>query len=81
MIDGKELMRRREAAKLSQKDLGEMIGVTRNAINRMEAETMDPSLAVAATIAHVLGCRVDDLLLCRENKPKGKRVSKEVPAS
>lgn len=80
MIDGKELARRRRAKNLSQEDLANMVSVTRNAVNRMEAETKDPSLATAAMIAYVLGCRVDDLLLCREDAPKGKW-TKDVPAS
>lgn len=80
MIDGKELARRRKAKNLSQQELADRVSITRNAVNRMEAETKDPSLATAATIACVLGCRVDDLLLCRENAPKKKQI-KEVSAS
>lgn len=80
MIDGKELARRRKAKNLSQQELADRVSITRNAVNRMEAETKDPSLATAATIAYVLGCRVDDLLLCRESAPKKKQI-KEVSAS
>ena len=78
MIDGKELMRRRKAKNLSQESLANMVGVTRNAVNRMEAETKDPSLATAAMLADALGCMIDDLILPSH---RAKKARKDIPAS
>lgn len=73
MIDGAEMKRRREELRLSQRELGERIGTTQNAISRAETGTKDLSVALLATIAYIFGCGVDDLLLCRDELRKAKR--------
>lgn len=46
---------------LSQEKLAIATGVTRQTINAIEAAKYDPSLALAFSLAKVLGTTVDDL--------------------
>lgn len=62
MIDGKKLRDLREAANISQVELAEAVGVTQPCIQRAENGTKDLSLAVAASVARVLGCKIDDFV-------------------
>ena len=62
MIDGKKFKRYRKAAGLSIPQLAERLGMTRQAMWRIENEMKDPSLATAALIAHEMNCKVDDFL-------------------
>lgn len=50
------LLERREAAGLSQKELGEMVGLTQQAIGHYEAGRRKLSVQIAQKIAKVLGC-------------------------
>lgn len=52
--------------RLSQADLGEKVGVSRQAINAVETEKHDPSLALAFKIAEVFEVKVEDVF-----DPKG----------
>ncbi|ELZ57377.1 MULTISPECIES: helix-turn-helix transcriptional regulator [unclassified Haloferax] len=52
---------RREAADLSQGELAEAVGVTRQTINAIERERYDPSLELAFKLAAYFDCRVEDL--------------------
>lgn len=45
----------------SQADLGEQIGVSRQAVNAIETGKHDPSLLLAFRIAHVFGARLEDI--------------------
>lgn len=47
---------------LSQKQLAEATSVTKGMIARIEIDDRVPPLLLAARIADVLGCTVDDLL-------------------
>ena len=51
----------REEAGLSQADLAEAVGVSRQTINAIERERYDPSLALAFDLADFFDCRVEDL--------------------
>ncbi len=51
----------RRDAGWSQAELGERIGVSRQAINAIETEKHDPSLALAFKLAHVFTKRVEDI--------------------
>ncbi|SFB83427.1 transcriptional regulator, XRE family [Halobiforma haloterrestris] len=52
---------RREAAGLSQGELAEEVGVTRQTINAIERERYDPSLELAFELADHFDCRIEDL--------------------
>jgi len=46
---------------MTQQDLAERIGVTRQTVNAIEAGKYSPSLEVAFRIAEVFGVRVDEV--------------------
>lgn len=56
-----EVRERRERAEMSQADLAEAVGVTRQTINAIERERYDPSLELAFTLAAYFDCRIEDL--------------------
>ncbi|KAA5804603.1 helix-turn-helix transcriptional regulator [Alkalicaulis satelles] len=45
----------------SQAELGERVGVSRQAINAVETGKHDPSLALAFKIAEAFGLRIEDI--------------------
>src|SRR5688572_15841278 len=51
----------RQLLRLSQKQLADMAGITRQAICAVEASQYSPSTSVALKLAQVLRCRVEDL--------------------
>ena len=55
------IRRRRHSAGLSQKALGQLVGVTRQALIAIEAGRQVPSTLVSLRLAAALGCRVEDL--------------------
>lgn len=59
-LDNRLRARRLERG-LSQRDLAERAGVTRQAISSIEAGAATASVAVALRLARALGCRVEDL--------------------
>ncbi|MCH7873666.1 MAG: helix-turn-helix transcriptional regulator [Gemmatimonadetes bacterium] len=52
---------RREEEGLSQGELAEAVGVTRQTINAIERERYDPSLELAFELAAHFRCRIEDL--------------------
>ena len=52
---------RREEEGLSQGELAEAVGVTRQTINAIERERYDPSLELAFELAAHFQCRIEDL--------------------
>lgn len=52
-----DLLRRREAAGLSQGELAEAVGVTRQTISAIERDRYDPSLELAAHFE----CTIEDI--------------------
>ncbi|HEX2275796.1 MAG TPA: helix-turn-helix transcriptional regulator [Candidatus Tectomicrobia bacterium] len=52
---------RRQAAGLSQQELARRCGLTRQAVNAIEAGHYVPSTLVALRLAMALGCRVEEL--------------------
>lgn len=56
-----ELKIHRERADLSQADLADAVGVSRQTINAIERERYDPSLELAFELASYFDCQVEDL--------------------
>lgn len=56
-----DLRERREKAELSQADLAEGVGVTRQTINAIERERYDPSLELAFTLAEYFECSIEEI--------------------
>ena len=52
---------KRQTLRLSQKQLADLAGITRQAICAVEANQYSPSTSVALKLAQVLRCRVEDL--------------------
>ena len=56
-----DVRERREAEGLSQGELAEAVGVSRQTINAIERDRYDPSLELAFALADHFDCRVEDL--------------------
>ena len=56
-----DIRRLREAAAMTQADLGERVGATRQTIIAIEAEKYAPSLELAFKLARAFERRVDDV--------------------
>lgn len=52
---------RRAKRDLSQAQLAEAVGVSRQTINAIERERYDPSLELAFKLAAYFGCRIEDV--------------------
>ncbi|WP_428387876.1 helix-turn-helix transcriptional regulator [Mucisphaera sp.] len=50
-----------QADEMTQQDLANRVGVSRQTVNAIEAAKYSPSLEVAFQIAAVFGCSVDDV--------------------
>ena len=61
-MDGKKLRDKMTEKKMTQKMLGDRVGVSQQMITRIVTGSKQPSLALAKEIANVLGCTVDELL-------------------
>lgn len=59
-----------EHGEMTQQDLAERIGVTRQTVNAIETEKYSPSLEVAFRIAEVFGVRVDEVFQCGSGSRK-----------
>jgi molybdate-binding protein/DNA-binding XRE family transcriptional regulator len=55
------LRERRQAMALSQRQLADLAGITRQAISALEANQYSPATSVALQLARALHCRVEDL--------------------
>ena len=57
---------KRQALALSQKQLAEMAGITRQAVSALEANQYSPATSVALQLARSLRCRVEDLFSIKQ---------------
>jgi molybdate-binding protein/DNA-binding XRE family transcriptional regulator len=64
------LRQRRQAAGLSQQELARRCGLTRQAINAIEAGQYVPNTLVALRLARTLGCRVEELFRLKEPRAR-----------
>jgi len=60
----------REKRGLTQKELGEYVGVSRQAINAIETGKFDPSIWLAYDLAKFFGVTIEELFLFREEDRK-----------
>lgn len=56
-----DLSNRREDEGLSQGDLAEAVGVTRQTINAIERDRYDPSIELAFKLAAHFDCTIEDI--------------------
>ena len=62
----------REAFGLTQEQLGELIGVSRQAINSIETEKYEPSIWLAYDISKVFHESIEDIFLFEESERKSR---------
>jgi putative transcriptional regulator len=58
-----ELRVLRAVRNITQAELAEKLGVSRQTVNAIETEKYDPSLPLAFKIAKVFKCRIEDVFL------------------
>jgi putative transcriptional regulator len=56
-----ELRVRRAMHRMTQAELAERLGVSRQTVNAIETEKYDPSLPLAFKIADTFQCRIEDV--------------------
>lgn len=54
---------------LTQQDVAEAVGVSRQTINAIERERYDPSLELAFALADYFDCRIEDLFEPESHRP------------
>jgi len=52
---------------ITQAELAERLGVSRQTVNAIETEKYDPSLPLAFKIAQTFGCRLEDIFSVNGN--------------
>ena len=57
----------REEKGLTQEQLGEMVGTSRQAINAIETEKSEPSIWLAYDISQVFGCTIEEVFFFEES--------------
>lgn len=62
----------REKKGLTQEQLGEMVGTSRQAINAIETGKYEPSIWLAYDIAKVFGCFIEEVFLFEESIRKSR---------
>lgn len=60
----------REKHGLTQKQLGEKVGVSRQAINAVETGKFDPSIWLAYDLARLFGLTIEELFNFKESERK-----------
>ena len=58
-----ELKKYRQLKNLTQEQLGQMVGVRRKTIMRLEAGKYNPSLKLAVDISRVVGAPIEDIFI------------------
>lgn len=62
----------RESLGLTQEQLGELVGVSRQAINSIETEKFEPSIWLAYDISKIFKCSIEDIFLFEESEKKSR---------
>lgn len=62
----------RESLGLTQEQLGELVGVSRQAINSIETEKFEPSIWLAYDIAKVFHSTIEEVFLFEDSERKSR---------
>lgn len=62
----------RESLGLTQEQLGELVGVSRQAINAIETEKFEPSIWLAYDISKVFHRSIEDIFIFEESERKSR---------
>lgn len=62
----------REQRGMTQEQLGELVGTSRQAVNAIETEKFEPSIWLAHDIAQVFGCSIEEIFLFQESVRKSR---------
>lgn len=65
----------REKKGLTQEQLGELLGTSRQAINAIETEKFEPSIWLAYDISKVFGCSIEEVFLFEESTRRSRSQS------
>lgn len=62
----------RETFGLTQEQLGEVVGVSRQAINAIETEKFEPSIWLAYDISKIFNCSIEEVFLFEDSERKSR---------
>ncbi|AET69048.1 putative transcriptional regulator [Desulfosporosinus orientis DSM 765] len=62
----------RESLGITQEQLGDLVGVSRQAINAIETEKYEPSIWLAYDISKVFNCMIEDIFLFEVSERKSR---------
>ncbi|MDF2842342.1 MAG: putative transcriptional regulator [Herbinix sp.] len=62
----------RELRGLTQEQLGELVGTSRQAINAIETEKFEPSIWLAYDISNVFQCTIEEVFIFEESLRKSR---------
>lgn len=62
----------RENKGLTQEQLGELVGTSRQAINAIETEKFEPSIWLAYDISQIFGYSIEEVFLFEESTKKSR---------
>lgn len=65
----------REGKGLTQEQLGELVGASRQAINAIETEKFEPSIWLAYDISNVFECSIEEVFIFEESPRKSRAES------
>lgn len=65
----------REKKGLTQEQLGNIVGTSRQAIHAIETEKFEPSIWLAYDLAKVFGCTIEEIFLFEESPKKSRAES------
>ena len=74
LLAGRIAQLRKEAG-MTQEQLGEMVGTSRQAINAIETEKFEPFIWLAYDISRVFGCSIEEVFLFGESARKSRSES------
>lgn len=64
----------REKLGITQEKLGELVGVSRQAVNAIEMEKYEPSIWLAYDIARAFDCCIEEVFLFKDSQRKSRAV-------